>query len=391
MKRFCFDDDFLFAEFLKQPDTTKHNFSFESQQLSKSPIALANESPFCFGPRQCSEEDSGGGSEDSRQPRQPPPKIWSLARTATSDSPPATRKPPQEFEDYGPADRSNMFCDRTQLTYCKDDRMDGGRKEHLKHHPSFCEDGTKVDCKTLQVPFYVEETGRKMDVLKHHQMSAPFCKTNECAEDEIKLDCEAHQVPFYAEEGGRKLDVLKHHQMSKDHPLPNTFCKLNECAEGGLKVDCEMKQVPFYVDEGGRKFCPDKDVPTKLQVPFCEDPKDIEHAHPMSTVFCPETAHKQTGVYRDFGDRTSVAKDPCLFAKCEESACVGDRGSCMMQQPYATEFVTSGGIMADAYSRGRATTLSDAVYAPGGSRSNYFVADRFDQTMLVNKGADETH
>lgn len=356
----------------------------------------------------------GGGSEDSRQPP-PPPKIWSLARTATSDSPPAhPRKPPHlEFEEYGTdADRSGVFCDRSQLT-C-------GRKEDPKHHPtSFCD----VDCKTQQVPFYVdertlkqhpissargfckgvdgaddkfqvayyaEENGRKSDTLKSHPISSvPFCKGVDCADEER----ETLQVPYYAEGDGQKSDALKNHPLSKDRDCHDhahdqdhdPFCKVDECE---LKVDCEMKQVPFYVGDKGVlnklqvPYCDDakdqvpfylgKGAPNKLlQVPFCDDPpKD-----PM--VFC-----HQDKVYRDFGERTSVAKDPCLFAKCEDASCVvggGDRGSCMMQQqqPYPLPYPA---------------TLGDA-YAPGGSRSNYFVAsDRFDQTtMLGSKEDGETH
>ncbi|KAG8177778.1 hypothetical protein JTE90_012900 [Oedothorax gibbosus] len=353
-------DDEDAADFLKQhPDSSSKQqhgnnsgFSFDPQQ-PKSPFVD------CFRSEEGSsstESPAFKHAEDKEDfASHPPPKIWSLARTATSDSPPAVRKP-VPFDDYGQT-TDRVFCEQY------DRRPDKDPKEGF---------GCSMYCKEDQV--CISEGSRKVDGLKDQLAEGFGCKLNESAADcELKqrfysektnvlkegpttypaaeVTCELKQGAYY--DVGQKPDILlKHpHEVTSycksnesdvllKHSQTSPYCKVDES-------DVLLKPQPFCKTNG----CCESELKHRSQVPFYGEPsKD----HPMSG-FCP-------------ADRF-VAN----FAKCE----VGGASSCMLQQQTYTPAFSG-----DAYAR-------SVTYAPGSNRGEYFAPDRFDQTTSGSKGISE--
>ncbi|GFQ71764.1 IRO domain-containing protein, partial [Trichonephila clavata] len=273
------------------------------------------------------------------------PKIWSLARTATSDSPPTIR-------------RSLLPCQ--QAEYCLADSQ--GHKPDVECAP--------VDLKQPQMSMFCMDGGQrhKMDKdtpssdLKQTQLSR--CSTLFCLDGDQRPKAETDSAP----------DDLKHGQM--------TSCSVPFCVDTGqtLKDSGEIaKHAAEMSADCYREFVPDRTSSLSSK-----------------NLCCPQSHY------------SPVVQNCVVPTKCETTECLrsGDRGSCMMdnRQPYVTEYppqnlvgeavdpyghFKSKNIGTMAYASPKCQTMNSAgeVHNPGfadgdsGSRSDFFVPDRFDPSM----------
>ncbi|GFY76458.1 iroquois-class homeodomain protein irx-4-A [Trichonephila inaurata madagascariensis] len=303
------------------------------------PSTKTNPKDHLFGPVVTNNSPYSAISNNNR------PKIWSLARTATSDSPPTIR-------------RSLLPCQ--QEAYCLADSQ--GHKPDVECTP--------VDLKQPQMSMFCMDGGQrhKMDKdtpssdLKQSQLSR--CSTLFCLDGDQRPKAETDSAP----------DDLKHGQM--------TSCSATFCVDTGqaLKDNGEIaKHAADMSTDCYREFVPDR-----------------TSSLPSKNLCCSQSHY------------SSVVQNCVVPTKCETTECLrsGDRGSCMMdnRQPYVTEYPPQNmvgetvdpyghfknksiGTMAYATSKCQTMNSAGEVHNPGfpdgesGSRNDFFVSDRFDPSM----------
>ncbi|GBN26731.1 hypothetical protein AVEN_70435-1 [Araneus ventricosus] len=272
------------------------------------------------------------------------PKIWSLARTATSDSPPTIRRslfPCQQSEfciENGQAHKSGVECAPSDLKQPQMSNM-------------FCIDSSQ----RLKI-----DKDPQTDDMKQSQVS--HCPTMFC------------------------LDSDQRHKADKDPPSCDlkqahlSSCSVPFCVDTGQNLkDSEMAKHADITSDCYRDFVPDK-----------------TNAISSKNLCCNQSNYNP------------VVQDCVVPTKCETNECLrsGDRGSCMMDSrpPYVTEYpppslvgegvdpynhYKSKNIGPIAYATPKCQTMnsSGGVHNPGytegesSSRNDFFASDRFDSTM----------